>query len=520
MSQYDIYNIFDMASSYMRPSEEQHVTEVVVHEAVIPVIFVPGVMGSNIVNTVDGGGWRVDSAFSVASWITKGAETRKRILNSSHTEIDPEGEVPEGITRRYVDFATREAIPSDYLAKARGWGEVGKMSYGDFLVWLENQLNIDDDADFDILQTDLTDYYKIVRQLPEAEAKSRAEANVQTLGRFNFPVHACGYNWLQSNKDSAGTLARRVKDIIAGYQAARMVCHSAILVTHSMGGLVARCYSEVDGGKDNLLGIVHGVMPTVGAGVFYRRMKCGTEGSWATSQVLGADGEEMTAVLAQAPGPLQLVPTPQYGSGWLRIETEGQPDVSLPTSDDPYTDIYLERNKWWGMMEPEMAMPELEGSLEDQRRKLDKAWTIYAEIIASDVAKFHEVMSEQFNTNTYLFYSNSNDHMSYGTVYWRGEDLSNRHLRHRAVMIHNQMGTQRSIQETDAQSDRRRYLRYTISEPDEPGDGTVPARSGSIGSRQAKESLRVATGHEPAYNDTYARWFTLGSILEIASTWS
>ena len=29
MSQYDIYNIFDMASSYMRPSEEQHVTEVV-----------------------------------------------------------------------------------------------------------------------------------------------------------------------------------------------------------------------------------------------------------------------------------------------------------------------------------------------------------------------------------------------------------------------------------------------------------------------------------------------------------
>ena len=299
-----------------------------------------------------------------------------------------------------------------------------------------------------------------------------------------------------------------------------MVCHSAILVTHSMGGLVARCYSEVDGGKDNLLGIVHGVMPTVGAGVFYRRMKCGTEGSWATSQVLGADGEEMTAVLAQAPGPLQLVPTPQYGSGWLRIETEGQPDVSLPTSDDPYTDIYLERNKWWGMMEPEMAMPELEGSLEDQRRKLDKAWTIYAEIIASDVAKFHEVMSEQFNTNTYLFYSNSNDHMSYGTVYWRGEDLSNRHLRHRAVMIHNQMGTQRSIQETDAQSDRRRYLRYTISEPDEPGDGTVPARSGSIGSRQAKESLRVATGHEPAYNDTYARWFTLGSILEIASTWS
>ncbi|MGM0952148.1 MAG: esterase/lipase family protein [Pseudomonadota bacterium] len=520
MSQYDIYNIFDMASSYMRPSEEQHVTEVVVHEAVIPVIFVPGVMGSNIVNTVDGGGWRVDSAFSVASWITKGAETRKRILNPSHTEIDPEGEVPEGITRRYVDFATRERIPGDYLAKARGWGEVGKMSYGDFLVWLENQLNIDDDADFDTLQTDLTDYYKIVRQLPEAEAEARVRANVHTLGRFNFPVHACGYNWLQSNKDSAATLARRVKDIIAGYQAARMACHSAILVTHSMGGLVARCYSEVDGGKGDLLGIVHGVMPTTGAGVFYRRMKCGTEGSWATSQVLGADGEEMTAVLAQAPGPLQLVPTSQYGRGWLRIETEGQPDISLPTSDDPYTEIYLEREKWWGMMEPEMAMPELETRSSDRQQKLGATWNFYQKIMLDKVKPFHQDLTNKFNSTTYLFYSDSEEYKSYGTVYWQGEDISNRHLRHRAVMRHNQMGTQRTIQEMDVHNNRQVYQRYTVSEPDEPGDGTVPARSGSIGSRQAKESLTVATGHEPAYNDTYARWFTLGSILEIASTWS
>lgn len=520
MSQYDIYNIFDMASSYMRPSEEQHVTEVVLHEAVIPVIFVPGVMGSNLKNNEQGGEWLANSGFSLVGWMFKDAEQRKSILNPTQTQVNPGGDTPEGIKRRYIDYQTRRFIPEESLAKARGWGEVGKMSYGDFLVWLENQLNIDDDAEFEVMRKDLAAYYKIVRQLPEAEAESRANANIETLGRFNFPVHACGYNWLQSNKDSAATLSQRVEDIITGYQAARMDCHNAILVTHSMGGLVARYYSEVDGGKNSLLGIVHGVMPTVGAGVFYRRMKCGTEGDWKASQVLGEDGEEMTAVLAQAPGPLQLVPTPQYGSGWLRIEPEGQPNFALPSGDDPYTEIYLEREKWWGMMEPDLAMPELETESPDRQQKLEAKWNSYQNIIVDKVKPFHQDLTNKFNADTYLFYSDSEDHKSYGTIYWRGEDISDRHLRHRAVLKNNQIGTKRTTQEFDAHRSRQVYQRYTVSEPDEPGDGTVPARSGSIGTEGAKDSLIVATAHEPAYNEAYARWFTLGSILEIARAWS
>ena len=116
MSQYDIYNIFDMASSYMRPSEEQHVTEVVLHEAVIPVIFVPGVMGSNLKNSKEGGKWRMDNTWSVLGWVSKSAEDRKEILNPAHTEVDPDGKPPEGIRRRYVDFKSRRVIPGDALA--------------------------------------------------------------------------------------------------------------------------------------------------------------------------------------------------------------------------------------------------------------------------------------------------------------------------------------------------------------------------------------------------------------------
>jgi predicted alpha/beta hydrolase family esterase len=50
-----------------------------------------------------------------------------------------------------------------------------------------------------------------------------------------------------------------------------------IIVTHSMGGLVARYASQVSGAKDKILGIVHGVIPDLGSPAAYRRMKVGAK---------------------------------------------------------------------------------------------------------------------------------------------------------------------------------------------------------------------------------------------------
>ncbi|WP_136068472.1 esterase/lipase family protein [Modicisalibacter radicis] len=524
MSQYDIYDIYDMATSFMRPSAENHVTPVIVHEGVIPIVFVPGVMGSNLVNTQSDDTWRLDSQLSASPWLIKGAQARKRILNPTQTVVDSEGDVSQDIARRYIDHRSGDTIPTDELLRERGWGEVANMSYGNFLAWLENQLNIEANSAFSTLESNLTRHYIGTRGLSEEQAQARAKRNAQTLGRFNFPVHACGYNWLQSNSDSAAALAQRVDEIIAGYHKARMRCKQAILITHSMGGLVARYYSEVSGGNANLLGIVHGVMPTTGAAVFYRRMKSGTESqafspsSWATSQVLGASSREMTAVLAQAPGPLQLVPTPEYGSGWLRIEKQGESALTLPTANDPYTDIYLEREHWWGMMDEALAMPELGLGAPDRQRELHEAWESYAKLVSHDVAKFHADTQGKFHTNTYLFYSDSDAHPSYGTVTWRGGEVSYGSDTLMSARMMNQYGERRMIAEHDSRG-RPRFCQYTISDADEPGDGTVPVRSGSRGVSQARESLAIATEHEPAYNQEAARWFTLASLLEIAEQW-
>jgi hypothetical protein len=46
--------------------------------------------------------------------------------------------------------------------------------------------------------------------------------------QYLFPVHAVGYNWLQSNVDSAKALAERIDKIINDYKASGRKCEKVI----------------------------------------------------------------------------------------------------------------------------------------------------------------------------------------------------------------------------------------------------------------------------------------------------
>jgi hypothetical protein len=70
--------------------------------------------------------------------------------------------------------------------------------------------------------------------------------------------------------------------------------------------------------------------------------------------VSGNYGDEVTAVLANSPGGLQLLPSQAYGEGWLQIKHNGEILDRLPARNsstgeiDPYADIYKLRGKWYG----------------------------------------------------------------------------------------------------------------------------------------------------------------------------
>lgn len=308
------------------------------------------------------------------------------------------------------------------------------------------------------------------------------------------------------------------------------MCEKVILVTHSMGGLVARHCSEVLGMSEKILGIVHGVMPAIGAAAVYRRFKAGTEGDKVPAMVLGSDGAEMTAVLSTAPGPLQLLPTVEYGNDWLRIRESNQV-ITLPSKGDPYGEIYAVRGKWWGMCDQSLMNPLLDKRDPKYDSQVDNDWEKFLNTIFKKVKPFHQSIQGKYHVKTYAFFGSHKDHKAYGTVTWNGRDAAAGDLflrRGRNVDILNarlldptELNTRRSVaaplEGAGWKKSQRQF--YTISEPDEEGDGTVPHRSGVVpGANKSVQSLlQVNVGHEPAYKDSpLARRFTLRAIVQIA----
>lgn len=494
-----------------------------VPDRIIPVIFVPGVMGSNLrgnTRKTESVTWRLDGLTSLGPWMACGAKRRKETLQPHLMKVDNEGLIPPGTEQDNEEL------------KRRGWGEVGKFSYGDFLVWLENTLN-----DYDQPHGGVRD--SLIGSVLQAE-KGEAALTKDEVGlsyRYRFPVYACGYNWLDSNTNSSKRLQQRIDEIVQRYRKARKKCEKVIVVTHSMGGLVARHCSQVLGVEDKILGIVHGVMPALGAAATYRRMKAGTEnpgggisgwfGGYMASKALGEDAAEMTAVLSTAPGPLQLLPTPEYGNGWLQIKNGAQENF-LPKHNDPYTEIYTARGEWWGLCEDHLVNPlNTEKDIKKKQAQMDVDWEKFVALIDDDVEFFHKQITRKYHPSTHAFYSADPSKRAYGNVIWRGGNKAGESLLSGNrpsypmagwALDPGEAGSSRTITAPLGGTGWKSAVqqRYTLSEPEEAGDGTVPLRSGVAPRQHVISMLSVNVGHEPAYKESeHARLFTVRAIVKI-----
>lgn len=487
-------------------------------DRVIPVVFLPGVMGSNLMNPDDGKPvWTVNGTASMLPWMGRGPAKRKKLLDPTKTVVDPSGKIETESPEERLLFSSR---------RERGWGEVGAMSYGTFLPWLQAALN-DNQA---MLKNKTSKNGSLTlreRLMNKPLGAEIGECNltfdeVALSYQYLFPVHAVGYNWLQSNVDSAQALAERIDKIINDYKSSGRKCEKVILVTHSMGGLVARYYSELlegNYGKKNILGIVHGVMPDRGAPMAYKRMKAGEAG--LVGLVIGSSGAEMTPVLAQSPGPLQLLPGKGYGMGWFHIEGLQQP---LPQTD-PYKDIYTERSAWWGLCEERFINPD---NKKMDKLQLENDWQSFKSIIFTDVQMFIEDLNGHYHEHTYAFYGNDGGkYPSYAELHWK--DVSGKHtpeayrsqVCEQGVVFYPADKFNQTIRYATLETPDQGYVfrKYELLPPAEDGDGTVPVKAAVINSLGLKAQLGVGVDHEGAYksdNTMDARWFTLRSIIRIA----
>lgn len=342
------------------------------------------------------------------------------------------------------------------------------------------------------------------------------------FGRVYFPVFACGYNWLLSNEASADRLVQRVQEILARVSRSSYFSHAGkvILVSHSMGGLVARRAAQKLG--EAVLGVVHGVMPTEGAPAVYRRFKAGTEAPWdgligwlknlGAAVVLGWDAADVTCVMANAPGPLELPPTRRYAPGWLQM-TDGEKTVRLPKAD-PYSEIYAKSTDacWWGMVDPELIDPakKLKTTSKQTPHAFFKKNLELAEL-------FHEKIAGYCHEHTYAHYGDDPKFPSFHTVIWRTtSDIA-------SFTDEEVLAAQREKASLTGPTETRvggRRMRFTLDGKDGPGDGTVPGPSGhAVGDLSGIRNVFRLRGfdHQASYKDPTVQntvLYAIGKIVQ------
>ncbi|WP_114815282.1 hypothetical protein [Paraburkholderia kururiensis] len=496
---------------------------------VIPVIFVPGIMGSNLCsngkNQKEGA-----SAWTPPNGIWQGlGEVRRR---SSQTPANRQQQMSPDAVK--VDNTGPVHVPrtlftlTEKEAKRRGWGEVHLDSYGKVLAELEMGLN-EQYSDAGTSDHSLLPVWQIAKTLKYRNEDVRKHWNpvnpdlqplsddeFTRLDYYYYPVWACGYNWLGSNEASSDQLVARIQEALDWYAKGKywIPVGKVIIVTHSMGGLVAR--RAVQKAQDRILGVVHGVQPVGGAPVVYRRMRAGVEtNGWfdlagmAAAAVFGWSAADITCVMANSPGPLELLPTKHYPPGWLRFEQNrgGKTKELMPALPlaDPYTEIYAKRvqDVWWGMIDETLIDPAHLTSGNDRAPFMQ-----YKRVLKTAM-DFHEAVKLDCHPVTYAHYGSDPKQVSFGKVVWTTTDDVGSDALTGLAMSKAQSFTLFG-KSTLLFGDQKLTLKLeghespTEQDNTNAGDGTVPLSSGALISKATPEPKAFSmTGfdHAASYKD-------------------
>lgn len=297
-----------------------------INSKVVPIVFVPGVMGTRL-HIDDGPDWDPEAA-SFPLWVVASRRSIVARLSSDFTafplrDLSDEAYAQISGSPELAFQAARSTPPGETTTvrafyEKRGWGKVVWRFYGSVLMRMQLQLN--------------------------ATGSSPVK----------HPVFVHGYDWRGSNRDSGKDLLNTVKLVLNAVPAAKQV----VVVTHSMGGLVCRS-ALLDGMLDKVGGVVHTVQPSCGAPVAYRRFHTGATPEldgppeWASfdwfpalalGAIQGTTRLEYTATQSGLRGPLELLPSNDYPVPYLVMLLNGLATdnvaVSNGTSSTRFKDIY------------------------------------------------------------------------------------------------------------------------------------------------------------------------------------
>jgi hypothetical protein len=247
----------------------------------------------------------------------------------------------------------------------------------------------------------------------------------------------------------------------------------------------------------------------------------------------------VTAVFAQAPGALQLLPNTRYPADWLQLQCNTQGGRILSTAD-PYAAVYQNPYAWWGLVRNAWLSPADGQPISWKRFKYNVA-----------IAKtFHQAIVGKYHPTSFVFYGKADpkhtEFTSFEKIVWRmdkglapddkpapgiDEVMAMRadQVRHEGDATVRIGGSLEWIPAMDpmgyggGSSYETCYWEVRCQGRDSAGDGTVPAVSGSAPKGEDSAKVKQQFGlpgieHEPAFKSDAGRKSTLYAILRIGAT--
>lgn len=498
---------------------------------VIPVILIPGIMGTKLRSTsLDKNIWDPptstwDELSTFFAYLFKNTKRRVAELDPKYTVVD------DGIPS---DSDAAHNIP---IQTKRGWNALYKISYHPLMEHIENTLNSLRDEDFS----------KMFRISPreyggtkwdygtgsDVSPESLTVDDYKIAVRYKYDVWGGGYNWLQGNDISADALWDFVETkVLPSYPESIINKQKkVILVSHSMGGLVARSLCKKH--KEQILGVIHLAQPASGAPAVYKRMRAGYEG--LEQVVLGRNAADVTGILCRAQGGLDLLPFANYDKPSNNYEAIGQPWLicsketgkksellHLPATGDPYTDIYR-LGTWYALLPDENLRYILlnDTATPDDFKKCRKKFTM----IIDEVQKFHESIANVYHPCTYAVWGEGRNSASEA---WRRIEWKAKHYESRDNDYSMFNSAQPKLHDNGNGYISHGEYSYFLKQHNGPGDGTVPDVSAQHqenwakeyfvhGDKRGSQNQADCWEHQDCCINERVKWATLYSIVKIVA---
>jgi hypothetical protein len=306
-----------------------------------------------------------------------------------------------------------------------------------------------------------------------------------------------------------------------------------------MGGILARAliHPEMGGLNDCVLGIYHSVQPVYGSAAAYKRVRSGVDGHLPAPAIIGNTGQDVTAVFANAPGPLELLPTPEYGHNWLRVQDrDGKTLAQWPAaagmsavpsnatkavgmSGAPVTDIYTQAHEnWWRLINPEWINPA-------GKKFRDSSATKLVNDRIGEAQEFHAKIKNTFHAHTYASYAADVKNLTHGNVIYKIEPLS-----HEDINVNTTIAAAKEspllwrLVSEDGTGDLivslkdQRKFKLKLLTPQDVGDGTVPSDYSAAKVKAAVHFVQIGYDHQGSYKADAVSVSMLYAMIKIANT--